>query len=357
MLEILRNSKDSWIVKISLGLMALTFIFFFGSKTLRNDDGSHFSSTPATVNGVDVNPQKANFIIDSQMDNLREQFKGEVPANFAQMLRQNVVTSLVNSELISQDAKRMGFGTAPAELKDHIKNDPQFQENGQFNRDFYLEKFRPWYQLTRGTSYENDARDGLATDKISGLFEAALSPSTAFLNRAHKIENTKRKFSVIKIRVKPEEGDMLPKTLEADKTAEETGKADQKELADKVFAAWKSGAKMDDLLKDNKLKINDTAELGAARLPSVLDGKDDFDALKKLLALSPLSPFPESYFDEGTYYYLIKLADLKTAEAEPSADVSERLKGEYRESVVRNLESAWIQDLTSQGKVTYKQPE
>lgn len=356
MLEILRNNKDSLIVKIGLGLMALMFIFFFGSETLRDDGGSRYSSSPATVNGVDVNPQKANFIIDDQMDNLREQFKGEVPANFAQMLRQNIVASLVNSELINQEAKRLGFGTSPGELKDHIKNDPQFQENGQFNRDFYLEKFRPWYQLTRGTSYENDARDELAADKIRGLFDAALSPTASFLNRSHKIENTKRKFSVIKIRVKTDTGDVLPKTLEADKTAEETGKAAQKELADRVFAAWKSGAKMDEILKDNKLRISDTAELGANRLESVLDGKDDFDALKKLLALNLQSPFPESYFDEGTYYYLIKLADLKTPEGELSADASELLKGKYRESLARNLESSWIRDLTSKGKVTFEQP-
>lgn len=356
MLDLLRKNKDSWAVKFLLGAMALMFVFFFGSETMRDPgDSPRFAGSPATVNGVELSGQKANFIVESQLNELGKQFNGEVPANFAQMMRQNIVTSLVNAELAAQDVKRMGLGTSSEELKDHIKKDPQFQENGAFSRDFYLEKFRPWYQLTRGVSYENEARDQLAVAKVTGIFDTVLEPSPAYLEKTHKIKNTTYKFSVIKIRTKSNAGDVLPKKLEEDKSAEETGKAEQKALADKIYAAWKSDAKMDELLKEHKLKIQDTGEVDASRIETVLDGKDDLPALQRLLALEPGAPFPESYFDEGTYYYLIKLAELKPAEAKPTADELEALKDEYRQTLAQDLEASWIQDLTGKGKITYAQ--
>lgn len=354
MLDFLRRNKDSFAVKILLGAMALMFIIFYGSETLRrsNNQGQHFMSSPASVNGVSLNGQKANFIIDAQMDNLRKQFKGEVPENFTQMIRQNVVNSLINSELAGQEAKRLGFGTSADELKEHIRTNPQFQENGQFNKDFYLEKFRPWYQMTRGTSYENDARDELAVQKISDAFAAILAPSDVAIARQIALDGNKYAFSIIKIRTATDSGDVLPKDLQPEKSAEQTGKDAQKQLADKVFAAWRSGENLDDLLKDAKLKIKDTGDLSASRLLSVFDGKEDVDALKKLLALTEQNPFPETYFDEGTYFYLVKRNASTSVAAKPSADELEAFKATYKDTLSSAIESAWIAALKSKGKIS-----
>lgn len=355
MLNIIRQKKESWIIKIILGFFALLFISFYGSKTLNDNSGMNPNS-PAEINGTPINALKANFAIENQLENFRQQFKGTIPENFTTMIRQNVIHGLVNNLLLNEDAKKLGFATSTPELRDFIRTNPQFQQDGVFNKEFYLDKFTPWYQMTRGTSFEADVREELATKKLLETFEGLIKPSDAELQRSAKTTETKFSFSVIKIPVKPEvKPELLPKDLKAEDIPEETEKKNQQKFAEQIYSTWKSGGKIDSLLKTQKLQNKDTGELSPIQLKNIFDGQERFDDIKTLAELTMTKPFPSTLFATDNYYYLVKLTNLKTPKSDLKDEEIEKLKSDYQEKMASTLQSAWISDLTSRAKITYSE--
>lgn len=347
MLDFLRKRKDSIIVKILFGVIILAFIIFFGSDTLRQSSGGQ-NPSPASVNGVEISGLKTSFLVDSQLEELRNSVGGQIGDSYVGMVRNNIVNSLINSELVQQDLLELGLIATADELKNNIKSNPQFQEDGKFNTDFYLNKFLPWYQLTRGSNYENDAREQLAIQKIADQLDSASVFTDEEAKRLHKIQNTKYRFAVIKIPKEKgvTEEDALPKEIDV----KETGASTQKDLATETFAKWQKGEKLDELLKKNSLEESKTRELRQTELKAVFDGTQEIPAIKALLTLSEKKPFPSTYFEVGNFYYLVKLEKLSLA-TEPSDQDLATAKEQLSAELANTLQSAWLRDLRREADI------
>lgn len=341
MLDFLRKRKDSIFVKILFGIIILAFVIFFGSDTLRKGAPGQ-NASPASVNGVEVSGLKTSFLIDSQLEELKNSVGGQIPESYTDMIRNNVINGLINSELVNQNTRRLGLATTQDELKKIIRSNPQFIENNKFNTDFYLNKFLPWYQLTRGTSYEADLREQLAATKIANEFQNIFEFSDAEIKLQHQLQNTKYGFSIIKI--SKEKGvnnkDALPKEIDV----KDTPASAQKDLADQVWAKWKKGEPLDDFLTTNELEKIPSRELKLTELKAVFDGKQDVALIRELLKLTEKTTFPENYFDVDQFYYLVKLDSLTLAPTPSDQDLTgtrEQLMAEQSNTI----ESAWIREL------------
>lgn len=346
MLDFLRKRKDSIIIKILFGIIILAFVVFFGSDTLRQSSGGQ-NPSPASVNGVEISGIKSSFLIDSQLEDLRNSVGGKITDSYVTMVRNNIVNSLINSELVRQNLAELGLAAPQDELKTTIKNNPQFQQDGKFNTDFYLNKFLPWYQLTRGTAYETDAREQLVIQKLTEQFDQISTFTGDEARRLHTIQNTKYRFAMIKIPAeKGVAGDALPKEIDV----KETPASAQKELADDTFVKWQKGEGLDEFLKKNQLEATKTRELRQTELKSVFDGTQDIPAIKALLGLTEKKPFPPSYFDVGDFYYLVKLEKLTPA-AKPTPETVDETKAQLATQLANIIESAWIRDLRRQADV------
>lgn len=351
MLDFLRNKKENLLVKIMLGAIALAFILFFGSDTLRSTTGSRASS-PAEVNGVPLSAKKLGFLLNAQTENLKSTFGDKIPESYLKTVEQNMLATLINSELLRQNLEKLGVTTSGKELKDFIKNNPEFQQDGKFNTTFYLNKFLPWYKLTRGTSYEKDMQDILSAEKILNEFETVLEFTQEELKQEFLRTHTKYKFSVIKISTTPEE--KLPKELQDTSPKEGTAESlvKQKGLVEKIYTKWKNGEDLKILLEENHLEKKLTEELSLPDLKRVFDGNDDVSLLKALASLKPESPFPKEFFTIGNFYYLVKLEDRNILNKVPSDEELQELKTSLSEEITRALESSWIQNLKQNSDIT-----
>lgn len=351
MLNILRNHRESFVLKIIVGLVALLLISFFAFDTVRDLAFSGpGTSTIAEVGNTGISRRKADMLTESQLASLNEQFKGEVPEQYLQIVRQSVVNRLIEEELLKQEAQRLGLTTSPDELKDNIQSNPNFQKNGAFDSDFYLNKYRKFYLRSNGSSYENDLRDELAIQKVMKPFQTVLSIDDALLKKTEQLNRTKYKFSIIKVSTKQTDpGELLPKEVEAEKTPVENASNAQRKLADQIFANWKSGEKIDDLLSAAKIKIRNTPDVSPAGLATVFDGKEDLSAFKALLTLTPDKPFPETYFEfkDGNYFYLVKLDQRQESKGELTTDELETAKKRYQAKMAEHVYSAWMTNLRS----------
>lgn len=355
MLDILRNHRESLILKVIVGLVAMLLISFFAFDTVRDlafsDPGV---GAIAEVGGVSISRRKVDMLTESQLASMNEQFKGEIPPQYLQIIQQSVVNRLIEQELLKQEAKRLGLTTSSDEVKDSIQSNPNFQRNGAFDADFYLNKYRKFYQRTNGSSYENDLRDELAVQKVMEPFQTILSASESELKKREALNRTKYKFSVIKVRTKQlDPGELLPKEVEAEKTPEENASTAQRELANQIYAKWRSGQKIDDLLTAAKIKVRNTPDISPAGLASVFDGKEDLAGFKTLLALTPEKPFPDTYFEfkDGNYFYLVKLDARKEPEGELTAEELEKAKERYQAQVAEKVYAAWMADLRGKADI------
>ncbi len=115
-----------WIVA---GLFIIGIFFWYGTGGLK--------TYAATVNGTRIEIQEFQSEFSRRIRRYREDSEGTVTDDDAMMVRQQALFSLINQELMLQEAKRMGITVSDDEIIQTIRSLPQFQHEGQFHPDIY----------------------------------------------------------------------------------------------------------------------------------------------------------------------------------------------------------------------------
>src|SRR5437763_1969053 len=138
MLDVMRSNARSSLIVIIFGAIIVSFIFSFG----RGSSGFR-TRTPETwaarVNGDLVT---AGDFAQSYSNRFRQmtQMRGRkyTTENAKQdNLKAETLKSLVDQELIAQQASDLGLVVSDAEVADAIAKSPQFQQDGKFDFDYY----------------------------------------------------------------------------------------------------------------------------------------------------------------------------------------------------------------------------
>ncbi|RUO32199.1 peptidylprolyl isomerase [Aliidiomarina sedimenti] len=139
MLDRIREGSKGPVAKIILFLIILTFALTGVSGYLGGNADDHV----AEVNGEKIS--RTDF--DRAYQNERAQMEDEL-GDFVETLfadedymgefRQGVLERLIEERLATQFASEQGFRPGPQQIRDAIRNMPDFQINGQFNNDRYV---------------------------------------------------------------------------------------------------------------------------------------------------------------------------------------------------------------------------
>lgn len=161
-------SAKNFTAIILFGAIILVFVFFGVSGRL----GSGGIGAAAQVNDTLISV--AN--MQSAENNLR-QIYGEVFGNDAFRLRSEALRGLIDRELMSQAARKSGIIVADTEIAQTITKDiPVFQNNGQFQRDYYLRYLEMTHQSPK--DFENSIRQQQEALRVRHLFDIASSMSS-----------------------------------------------------------------------------------------------------------------------------------------------------------------------------------
>jgi peptidyl-prolyl cis-trans isomerase D len=145
----------------------------------------------ASVNGVAI-PVATLQSYARRLDSTYQSLLGEQYAQQRSLIRigQQAINTLVEQELIHQEALRQGITVTSQEVVDAIVRDPNFQENGQF---IGTQRYRSLFQGNRlsVSEYEDQVRRGLVIDKFRRMIEDGVTVSDAeveqeFLKRNEK---------------------------------------------------------------------------------------------------------------------------------------------------------------------------
>ncbi|MAZ86357.1 MAG: peptidylprolyl isomerase [Cellvibrionaceae bacterium] len=141
MLQAFRDNLKGTMAIIIVGLMIVPFALF-GVDSLFLQDNS--AGKAADVNGVAIAETDLTRAIRVQKQQLLERLGDQAPADLLsdEQLRGPVLTRLLQRELLRQAAENGSMAVSDASLDQLIKNTPQFQQDGRFNADLYLQLLR-----------------------------------------------------------------------------------------------------------------------------------------------------------------------------------------------------------------------
>ncbi len=163
MLEIMRNQAQSWLAKLILGGIALSFglwgigDYFTGSRV----------AYVAEVDGKPISDLNFSQAYDRQLNSYRAMLGQQFSKTLVEQLgvKDNTLQTMINRQLMLDEAASMGLVASDAALLAYVQNNPTFQQAGTFNPQRYHTFTRNMgFATTR--DYEDDMRVNLMIDAL-----------------------------------------------------------------------------------------------------------------------------------------------------------------------------------------------
>lgn len=228
MLDVMRSNAKSSLIVVIFGAIIISFVFSFG----RGSSGFR-TRTPETwaarVNGDLVTASDFTQAYASRFRQASAQRGGKYTTEQAQQdgLKKETLKSLVDQELIAQQAAELGIVVSDAEVADAIAKSPQFQQDGKFDFDYYKRLVENGYGMSV-PRFEAAYRRDLLRAKV---IQAALSGANVSDDELRAFYRSQHEGAAISY-VKFTSFMFREKATVTDAQADEWAKAHGKEVAD-----------------------------------------------------------------------------------------------------------------------------
>lgn len=195
MLQDIRENAQGTIAKIIIGLLIVS-LSIWGMDAIVGG----FSGEPevATVNGEDITERE--FLRLVQMESQRRLSSMETPDPSMlneDQIRADVLDSLIQQQVLIQDANAQGLELNDADIDSLITQMPQFQVDGQFNRDRFVATVR---NMGMGVG---EFREAMRKQYVVNQIRAGIAQSGVVADQNARqllqIQNQTRTFRVLSI--------------------------------------------------------------------------------------------------------------------------------------------------------------
>ena len=195
MLDVLRRKKRSWIITILLGLIIVVFVAFYGGG---KQQGSSAISV-AQINGESISQREFMMHYQRALERYREMFKVALTPEIVKSLniKGTLLEELIESHLMLQEAERLGLTATDDELMNMIAQVPDFQVNGRFNKERYIQLLRA-NRLTPA-QFEEEQRKQLTNQRLLSILFDAVHISDTELRERYRFDNEKINLQFVRI--------------------------------------------------------------------------------------------------------------------------------------------------------------
>jgi peptidyl-prolyl cis-trans isomerase D len=175
MMDILRQSAQSWGIKIAFGIIIAVFIFAFGAG------GFNGNTDPviAYVNDQPVPTQEFMQVYRETAEAMRAQNPNMDSEQFqSPEFKKAVFDQMVSQKLLDAAARKLGISVSNNELSYSIRQIPGFNDdNGKFDMDRY-QAFLQSRHMSAAT-FEDDIRNSALIRKLQEYITLPVKPSEA----------------------------------------------------------------------------------------------------------------------------------------------------------------------------------
>ncbi|MEO8602047.1 MAG: SurA N-terminal domain-containing protein [bacterium] len=180
MLDAMRKRADSVLLKGLFVIIVLVFMFW-GVGTMRNNH----MEVAATVNDEVITRRQ----FDRAYQNVSNMYRslGNESAPPAEFLRTQALGSLISNALMIQEARHLGLEVDEGELRDSISTMPQFQMDGRFNKDGYVQVLQA--NGLKPSDFEALQREQLLSTKLQDVVRSGVHISPQELQDRFRYDN------------------------------------------------------------------------------------------------------------------------------------------------------------------------
>ena len=261
MLNFLRKGSSSFTVKLLLGLIALSFVIFFGFSGSQGGPPQG-----ATAPAAKVNQESIPFgLFVTQI----ESFASNGPESKEQRERQEqlVLQSLLKNELFSQAASAAGIFVSDTALSKKIKE--TYSQEGKFDYETYHNTIHPKLTQRFGIDLEDLFREEIQVQRFTEALQQAAFVSENEVQDFLKLSNAQVSLKIV-------EFNLVPGKLT---------EAAARKLAQKWIELKKQNQDVAAFLEENKIKENDFGSMPVFGLQFLWGGKKALPLFKCLFAL------------------------------------------------------------------------
>lgn len=175
MLESMRNAANSWLAKLLLGLVAISFISWGAQRRTLN-----FGSAPslASVGGVEITDQQFARAFDRQLDQISRQAQRRITKEEARLygLDRQVLNKLVGETAIDTHAAALGLALSDETIAQQLQDEPRFKDiNGKFDKSLF-DRFLQEARLTERGFLALQRTDDIRGQLIGALLAGVVTP-------------------------------------------------------------------------------------------------------------------------------------------------------------------------------------
>jgi peptidyl-prolyl cis-trans isomerase D len=193
MLQSIREKAQGWIAWVIVILISIPFALWGIQEYL----GVGSAAVKVTVNDRDITDQEFESDYRRFRDQLRQQMGSSYRPDLLddKMLREEVLASVIRSELVYQQAIDLNLRASDEILRELIKSNKAFQVGGIFNQSAYENATRRIGLTTDG--YEMQMRQFLVSDQLTRAVTASEITTNKELGETLRLINQRRKTSYI----------------------------------------------------------------------------------------------------------------------------------------------------------------
>ncbi|MBU4484246.1 SurA N-terminal domain-containing protein, partial [bacterium] len=332
----------SWMIKVLLGMIVLSFIFFFGYSRISKSAGK---GIVASVNGDPIYMSEYQMTLENIFQFYKNLYTDqELPEYLVQSIKHGALRQLIHNRLLNQLADSLGIKVTDLELREEIIKSPIFVRDGKFDKEFYRNTYIPYFKSKYNIDFEKIRRDEIQLTKIRKLFTDGQKTSPLEALQEYQIKNTKWTFESVEID---------PQALVNDKVVENTDEVKNiaKELNDTI-ETWKARS----ILSKFNLKKNEyTVSINEKSTLNIKNAS--IDEYLKIFALdSENSKLAEPLYIGGRYYVLL----LKKREVAPEDSWQEGSEELSKQLMARNKNEVleqWLASLAAKASIKSFLPE
>lgn len=195
MLDVLRKRKRSWIITFLLGLIIVVFIAFYGGNQL----GDPALQDVAAVNGEVITQREFVLHYQRALEKYRELLKGSLTPELEKSLnlRASLLEELIQKRLVLQEARHLGLAVNDDDLMMAIAQVPDFQVNGRFNKERYLQLLRA--NRISPIQFEEEQREQLTIQRLYSMLMDGVHITEDEVRDRYRFEQEKINLNFIRL--------------------------------------------------------------------------------------------------------------------------------------------------------------
>ncbi|OGQ06166.1 MAG: hypothetical protein A2W61_04995 [Deltaproteobacteria bacterium RIFCSPLOWO2_01_44_7] len=317
MLDVMRKHAG-WGLKVVLGVIIVTFVFFFGYTQLR--EGGR-DATAIQVGKEIISFSKYRFFYENNYEQMRANFQGqEIPDFLIKNIQNSTQQQLIFRAMMKQFAKGLGIVVSDIELAkklpEILAQDGELAKVVLVNNNIdpvAYKNFLQGFYLRSGFSYEELIREDLHMKK----FQEWAKQQTTKVEGLSK--NSQWNFE----------------------TAILNGE-DKQTLAEEIQKMWNKGKEATPLLKKDNIKTEKTGFISISERQKIFPHPLTLDEYAGLFSLTKPKSAPEKPYSEEKNFLVVRLVEKKK-----SPEKDPRLTPQESASLI----DAWYRTFADKTKV------